>query len=121
LRQTDQARTDFAAIESDLEVIQKQLARLTTRRKLAGTALGIIFATMMLTTPEFAVLSALMALFDNLVRAGEDRGRDIETERLRSLQVDDQFDLVRSLNWKIGRLLTMQNSRGIQARLVPRD
>jgi hypothetical protein len=32
------------------EVIQKQLARLPTRRELAGTALGIIFATMMLTT-----------------------------------------------------------------------
>jgi hypothetical protein len=39
-----------AAIESDLEVIQTQLARLPTRRELAGTALGIIFATMMLTT-----------------------------------------------------------------------
>jgi hypothetical protein len=37
-------------IESDLEVIQKQLAGLSTRRELAGTALGIIFATMMLTT-----------------------------------------------------------------------
>jgi len=48
--QADQVRTDFAAIESDHEVIQKQLARLTTRRKLAGTALGIIFATMMPTT-----------------------------------------------------------------------
>jgi hypothetical protein len=42
------ARTDFAAIGSDLEVIRKQLARLPTRRELAGTALGIIFATMML-------------------------------------------------------------------------
>jgi hypothetical protein len=31
-------------IESDLEVIQKQRARLPTRQ--AGTALGIIFATM---------------------------------------------------------------------------
>jgi hypothetical protein len=40
----------FRAIESDLEVIQKQLARLPTRRELARTALGIIFATMMLTT-----------------------------------------------------------------------
>ena len=40
----------FCAIESDLEVIQKQLARLPTRRELARTALGIIFATMMLTT-----------------------------------------------------------------------
>jgi hypothetical protein len=48
-RHADQARTDFAAIESDLEVIQKQLARLPTRRELAGTVLGIIFATMTLT------------------------------------------------------------------------
>jgi hypothetical protein len=37
-------------IESELEVTQKQLARLPTRRELAGTALSIIFATMMLTT-----------------------------------------------------------------------
>jgi len=48
--QADQARTDFAAIQSELEVIQKQLARLPTRRELAGTAFGIIIATMMLTT-----------------------------------------------------------------------
>ena len=33
-----------------LEVIQKQLARLPTRRELARTALGIDLATMMLTT-----------------------------------------------------------------------
>jgi hypothetical protein len=33
-----------------LEVIQKQLALLPTRRELPGTALGIIFATLMLTT-----------------------------------------------------------------------
>jgi hypothetical protein len=33
LRQSDQARTDFAAIECDLEVIQKQLARLSTRAR----------------------------------------------------------------------------------------
>ena len=50
MRQADQARIDFASIESDLEVIQKQLTRLPTRRELARTALGIIFATMMLTT-----------------------------------------------------------------------
>ena len=37
-----QTRTDFAAIESELEVIQKQLARLPTRRELAGTAICII-------------------------------------------------------------------------------
>jgi len=44
-------RTDSAAIEA--EVTQKQqLARLSTRRELARTELGIIFATMMLTTPS---------------------------------------------------------------------
>jgi hypothetical protein len=45
LRQADQARTDFALIESDLELIMGQLARLPTRRDLAMTALGIIVAT----------------------------------------------------------------------------
>jgi len=39
-------RTDFAAIESELEVIQKQLSRLPARRQLGRTALGIMFATM---------------------------------------------------------------------------
>jgi hypothetical protein len=52
LRQADQARTDFAAIEPELEVIQRELARLPTRRKLAETALGIIFATMIVTAPR---------------------------------------------------------------------
>ena len=48
--QADQARTDFAAIEPDIVIIQKQLARPSTRQELARTALGIIFAKMMLTT-----------------------------------------------------------------------
>jgi len=48
LRQADQARTDFALIECNLEVIQKQLARLPTRRDLAKAALGVIFATAVL-------------------------------------------------------------------------
>ena len=45
LRQADQARTDFAAIESDLQFVMGQLARLPTRRDLAKAALGIIIAT----------------------------------------------------------------------------
>jgi hypothetical protein len=45
LRQADQARTDSTAMESELEVIQVQPARLPTRRDLAKAALGIIFAT----------------------------------------------------------------------------
>jgi len=39
LLSVDQARTDIAAIESELEVIQAQLARLPTRRELAQTGL----------------------------------------------------------------------------------
>lgn len=45
LRQADQARTDFAAIESDLQFVINQLARIPTRKELARTALGIIFGT----------------------------------------------------------------------------
>jgi hypothetical protein len=50
LRQADQARTDFATIESDLQFLMGQLARVPTRKEQARNALGIIFATAMLTT-----------------------------------------------------------------------
>jgi hypothetical protein len=50
LRQTDQARTDFALIESNLEFIASQLAQRPTRRDLAKAALGIIFCSAILTT-----------------------------------------------------------------------
>jgi hypothetical protein len=40
----------FRRDPTDLEVIYEQLARLPTRRELVGTALGIIIATMTLTT-----------------------------------------------------------------------
>ena len=39
LRQTDQARTDFALIESNLELIMGQLARVPTRAYLCRTLL----------------------------------------------------------------------------------
>jgi hypothetical protein len=50
LRQTDQARTDFALIESNLEFIASQLAQRPTRGDLAKAALGIIFCSAVLTT-----------------------------------------------------------------------
>ena len=50
LRQADQARTDFALIESNLESLASQLARIPTRKEQARNTLGIIFATAMLTT-----------------------------------------------------------------------
>jgi hypothetical protein len=39
LRQADQARTDFAAIESDLQFIMDQLSRVPTRRYFCQTLL----------------------------------------------------------------------------------
>jgi hypothetical protein len=45
LRQADQARSDFAAIESDLQLVIDQLARLPKRGDLAKAALGIIIST----------------------------------------------------------------------------
>jgi hypothetical protein len=50
LRQVDQARTDCALIESNLEFIASQLAKQPTRGDLAKTALGIIFCTAVFTT-----------------------------------------------------------------------
>jgi hypothetical protein len=50
LRQVDQARTDFALVESNLEFIASQLAKQPTRGDLAKTALGIIFCTAIVTT-----------------------------------------------------------------------
>ena len=57
LRQVDQTRTDIAAIESELEVIQAQLALLPTRQELVQTAL---LATL---TGAALVLVGIEALF----------------------------------------------------------
>ena len=45
LSQADQARTDLAAIEGDLQFVMGQLARLPTRGDLEKAALGIIIST----------------------------------------------------------------------------
>jgi hypothetical protein len=45
LRQADQARADFAAIEDELDFLKAQLARLPTRKEIARIALCGIFGT----------------------------------------------------------------------------
>jgi hypothetical protein len=44
------------------------------------------------------------ALLDHLVRPPQHRGRDGEAERLRGLEVDDQFELRGLLDRKVGGL-----------------
>ena len=48
LRQADQARTDFAIIESDLEAIYARLAGLPTYKELAKMVLLIAFVSAVL-------------------------------------------------------------------------
>ncbi len=45
LRQADQARTDFAAIESNLEFIMSQLSGVPTRKQLARYSLVVMVGT----------------------------------------------------------------------------
>jgi hypothetical protein len=45
LRQVDLARADFAAIESHLDILHQQLARVPTRRNLLDIAVLIILCT----------------------------------------------------------------------------
>ena len=45
LRRADHARSDFAAIESALQFVVGELARLPTRHDLAKAALGVIIST----------------------------------------------------------------------------
>jgi hypothetical protein len=48
LRQADQARTDFAIIEDDLEAIHKRLSQLPKRRDLAKYSFVLLFVGAML-------------------------------------------------------------------------
>jgi hypothetical protein len=50
LHPADQARADFALLESNLEFIASQLAQRATRGDLARAALGIIFCSAVLIT-----------------------------------------------------------------------
>ena len=47
LRQADQARTDFAIIEDDLEAIYVRLAKMPTRSETLKLALGCVAAVVL--------------------------------------------------------------------------
>src|SRR5262245_11607186 len=57
-------------------------------------------------------------LLDDLIGAGEQRGRRVEAERSGGLEVDDQFELGRLHHWKIGGLLALENPTDIDAYLT---
>ena len=50
-----------------------------------------------------------MSSFDHLVRAQQDRLRDRQTERFGGLQVDDQLELRRLFDRKIGGLGALED------------
>jgi len=54
-------------------------------------------------------------LFDHLVGAGEQGGRNGEAERLRSPDVDNQIEYRRKLDRQIGRPSTLENLSGNDA------
>src|SRR5258708_6305910 len=57
----------------------------------------------------------IKSLFDQLVRAGEQRIRDRDPQGLGRLQVDDQYRLRRLLHRKIRRLLAFENTACVAA------
>src|SRR5216683_6321581 len=56
--------------------------------------------------------------FDHLVGLGEDRWRDGEAERLRSLEIDDQLERGRLHDWQVGRLGALEDLPGINSDLA---
>src|SRR6476620_6496062 len=60
------------------------------------------------------------SLFDHLVGECEHLRRQIDTERLGSLEINDQFELGRLYNRQIGGLLAFENAPRIDADLAKR-
>ncbi len=56
--------------------------------------------------------------FDDLVGAGEDRRRDRQAERRGSLEIDDQLEGGRLLDWQISGLGALENPAGVDASLA---
>ena len=57
-----------------------------------------------------------IALFDHLVGGGEERLRDIKSERFRGFQIDYKFIFCRLLKWQVSGFLAVQNAIDIVSR-----
>jgi hypothetical protein len=68
--------------------------------------------------PTYALRAAQFStLFDHLVGPAQQGQRNIDSERLRGLEVDNKLDLGRSLHGKIAWPLPLENSTGIDSGL----
>jgi hypothetical protein len=61
-------------------------------------------------------LAEVERLFDHLVGAGEETGRDRKAESLGRLQVEDELIVGRCLNRKIGRFGSFENAMDVIGR-----
>src|SRR5947209_18076777 len=58
------------------------------------------------------------SLFDHLVSRLLEMQRHLEAQRLGGLEIDDQLKLCRRLQWKLGRLLTLEDAVDVTCRQV---
>jgi hypothetical protein len=65
---------------------------------------------------RFVPKADIGASLNNFVCAREHRGRNCEAERLSSLEIDYQLVLDRSLYWKVGRLLALEDAIDVASR-----
>src|SRR6516165_11564292 len=61
-----------------------------------------------------------ISLFDHLVGAGEQRGRNFKAKRAGGGQIDDQLKLARLHYRQVGRLSTLEDFAGVDADLTVR-
>jgi hypothetical protein len=57
-----------------------------------------------------------ITLFDHLVGGGEERLRDIKSERFRGFQIDYKFVFCRLLKWQVSGFLAVQNAIDVVSR-----